>query len=598
MLNNVFWVNIFTNNVSEQSTPASGVPIYIGSGSHIFLNKKYRFMIIPRYRVDLNYLLQRNKVSIKNILIIAIQILDILEYIHFNGFAHSDIKAQNLMIGVEKKFNIVNNNGENSYINCTDSFRIKTPRMYNPLRKCKISSIFEAPIQRVLRTKSKINYCEENSDTDGAESYATSDDDFNEYLEDLDDVFENTNKTWEKERVFLIDYGLASKFVDPSGSHRAFYVDERRAHDGTLEYTSRDAHFGAHSRRSDLECLGYNLLDWITGDLPWKEENILSQPEIVHRMKICFMNNVGQMMNYCYKGKYPNFIRKYLEYVCTIDYTEDPDYDYCRNIFLNEYKQLGFSLQDMNLNFENINNGLDDFKCFSEKPSLLNLAANNSLSMLISNESSIKRLSPKNLRSKQLDSHLSPMKLRNKGSKKSLTWNDILCNQAEDLLQITLDEMTSGDEVDSNLSNNEYCIKYEGKPTYAIRLVLKSIKEVKSNKKLKTDERKSTEVVSESDGLTYAMRLVLEKKNIRDNKENINKAKQVIKSNNTKVTKRNSKIISKQTKPLVNNDVEGNENFDKNSKSGTEVDVNDICDFRLRSNRKRSSLIYTKNRKR
>jgi len=65
----------------------------------------------------------------------------------------------------------------------------------------------------------------------------------------------------EEEHVFLIDFGLASKYQD-RGVHRPFIMDQRRAHDGTLEFTSRDAHLGAHSRRSDLECLGYNLLYW------------------------------------------------------------------------------------------------------------------------------------------------------------------------------------------------------------------------------------------------------------------------------------------------------------------------------------------------
>jgi hypothetical protein len=65
-----------------------------------------------------------------------------------------------------------------------------------------------------------------------------------------------SKKLRREERIFLIDFGLASKFIDSSGAHRPFCMDQRRAHDGTLEFTSRDAHMGAHSRRSDLECLG------------------------------------------------------------------------------------------------------------------------------------------------------------------------------------------------------------------------------------------------------------------------------------------------------------------------------------------------------
>ena len=44
-------------------------------------------------------------------------------------------------------------------------------------------------------------------------------------------------------------------FVYESGYevHKEFREDMRRAHDGTIEFTSRDGHMGALSRRSDLE---------------------------------------------------------------------------------------------------------------------------------------------------------------------------------------------------------------------------------------------------------------------------------------------------------------------------------------------------------
>lgn len=59
--------------------------------------------------------------------------------------------------------------------------------------------------------------------------------------------------------VFLVDFGLATKFMKPDG-HLEFKPDPKKAHDGTIEYTSRDAHIGTHSRRSDFEILAYNLV--------------------------------------------------------------------------------------------------------------------------------------------------------------------------------------------------------------------------------------------------------------------------------------------------------------------------------------------------
>ena len=59
--------------------------------------------------------------------------------------------------------------------------------------------------------------------------------------------------------VYLVDFGLATKYQRPSG-HLEFKPDPKKAHDGTIEYTSRDAHIGTHSRRSDMEILAYNLV--------------------------------------------------------------------------------------------------------------------------------------------------------------------------------------------------------------------------------------------------------------------------------------------------------------------------------------------------
>lgn len=49
----------------------------------------------------------------------------------------------------------------------------------------------------------------------------------------------------EKTKAFLVDYGLAYRFRTGTGSHKPFLHDERRAHEGTMEFTSRDAHHGS-----------------------------------------------------------------------------------------------------------------------------------------------------------------------------------------------------------------------------------------------------------------------------------------------------------------------------------------------------------------
>jgi len=59
----------------------------------------------------------------------------------------------------------------------------------------------------------------------------------------------------------------------------------------------------AHSRRGDLEVLGYNMLQWLCGKLPW-EDNI-ADPEYVHVQKKSFMSNIPLLMRRCFSNSDP-----------------------------------------------------------------------------------------------------------------------------------------------------------------------------------------------------------------------------------------------------------------------------------------------------
>ena len=44
-------------------------------------------------------------------------------------------------------------------------------------------------------------------------------------------------------QLYLVDYGLACRYAN-DGQHKEYRYDQRKAHDGTIEFTSRDAHIG------------------------------------------------------------------------------------------------------------------------------------------------------------------------------------------------------------------------------------------------------------------------------------------------------------------------------------------------------------------
>ncbi|KAK3915878.1 Serine/threonine-protein kinase VRK1 [Frankliniella fusca] len=142
--------------------------------------------------------------------------------------------------------------------------------------------------------------------------------------------------------IYLLDYGLASKYVDRIGQHKEYRQDYRRAHDGTIEYTSRDAHFGAHSRRGDMEILGYNMLQWVCSRLPWEDD--LSDPEKVAEQKRECMDNIPHFLRLCFPNDdAPSVLEWYLNYVAGLKFDSKPDYALCKQMLRKEIRKLGSS---------------------------------------------------------------------------------------------------------------------------------------------------------------------------------------------------------------------------------------------------------------
>eukprot|EP00914_Ancora_sagittata_P015730 GHVO01031295.1.p1 GENE.GHVO01031295.1~~GHVO01031295.1.p1 ORF type:complete len:475 (+),score=71.64 GHVO01031295.1:165-1589(+) len=141
----------------------------------------------------------------------------------------------------------------------------------------------------------------------------------------------------------LVDYGLATRYL-LNDKHKEYKEDPRKAHDGTIEFTSRDAHRGvAPSRRGDLEILAYCLLQWRCGALPWEDK--LTNKDYVAQQKIKYLDDLPALFRKCFPGgDTPLPLKLFLEYVVKMEYDSSPDYNKCRKIFEDGLKKMKFPL--------------------------------------------------------------------------------------------------------------------------------------------------------------------------------------------------------------------------------------------------------------
>nr|XP_014094074.1 nucleosomal histone kinase 1 [Bactrocera oleae] len=228
----------------ERGLKTIGMPYMIGNGSVELNGTKHRFIVMPRYGSDISKLFLANgrRFPEETIYRLALQMLDVYEFIHSCGYVHADLKAANILLGYGKEGN---------------------------------------------------------------------------------------------SQAYLVDYGLASHYTT-----KEFKPDPKKMHNGTIEYTSRDAHLGVATMRADFEILGYNIIEWSGVQLPWVKNNILTVPVKVQKAKEEFMADVMHCLKTLYSKDVPGPIAEYMKYVAKLEYNEKPDYEKCRKIFSTALKTM------------------------------------------------------------------------------------------------------------------------------------------------------------------------------------------------------------------------------------------------------------------
>ena len=132
--------------------------------------------------------------------------------------------------------------------------------------------------------------------------------------------------------VYLIDFGLSKKYKMKNNQHIPYR--EGRNLIGTARYSSINTHLGIEqSRRDDLESIGYLLIFFLKGKLPWmglKNNNNNNEKNKYAKIMEKKLSIPTEIL--CYG--IPEEFSMYLSYCKNLKFEDKPDYDYCRNLFI------------------------------------------------------------------------------------------------------------------------------------------------------------------------------------------------------------------------------------------------------------------------
>lgn len=129
-------------------------------------------------------------------------------------------------------------------------------------------------------------------------------------------------------RIKLIDFGLAKRFIDSRDQHIA--CEENRSFTGTARYASINSlkRF-THSRRDDLESIGYILVYFLKGTLPW--QNVRQSFDKKQRKEIILEIKLSTTLSSLCENL-PNEIHLFLKYCRERQFDEQPNYTYLRKL--------------------------------------------------------------------------------------------------------------------------------------------------------------------------------------------------------------------------------------------------------------------------
>ncbi|XP_017627161.1 casein kinase 1-like protein 9 isoform X1 [Gossypium arboreum] len=139
-------------------------------------------------------------------------------------------------------------------------------------------------------------------------------------------------------QVYIIDYGLAKKYRDLQ-THKHIPYRENKNLTGTARYASVNTHLGIEqSRRDDLESLGYVLMYFLRGSLPWQGLKAGTKKQKYDKIN---EKKVSTSIEVLCKS-YPSEFVSYFHYCRSLRFEDKPDYSYLKRLFRDLFIREGY----------------------------------------------------------------------------------------------------------------------------------------------------------------------------------------------------------------------------------------------------------------
>ena len=166
--------------------------------------------------------------------------------------------------------------------------------------------------------------------------------------------------------IYLLDFGLSKKYRSRRTKKHIPFTKNRKL-TGTARYASINALNGfEQSRRDDLEAIGYVLVYFLKGKLPWQGIPLKKNED--RFKKIYDMKRKISSEELC-KDLDEEF-KIYLDYTKLLGFTEEPNYNYLRSLFIKVMKKNDFKydfVYDWNLNNNKNNDNQTIEKHFGDR---------------------------------------------------------------------------------------------------------------------------------------------------------------------------------------------------------------------------------------